>query len=133
MGLLGQRGQEAWQSLRALALRHPDEGESEPSAAVDELTALAEDPGSAERAHELVAALQLRSAHDPAFARALESWRHEAEAVARTRSGDVHNEISGGTVHGPVVQGRDFNNIHSVGHTSPGPENDPDDDWPQES
>ncbi|MFB7446112.1 hypothetical protein ACFC01_49030 [Streptomyces mirabilis] len=47
--------------------------------------------------------------------------------------GDVHisaqqGSIAAGVVHGEVSLGRPV-----VGHTSPGPENDPDDDWPQES
>ncbi len=52
-----------------------------------------------------------RARQDPAFARALETWRHRAEAwdQARTGAGDVHNEISGGTFQGPVVQARDIN------------------------
>ncbi|MDF3294401.1 hypothetical protein [Streptomyces silvisoli] len=36
--------------------------------------------------------------------------------------------ISVNVVHGDMSLGR-----HTVGHTSPGPENDPDDDWPRES
>jgi hypothetical protein len=36
--------------------------------------------------------------------------------------------IAGGIVHGEVNLGHPV-----VGHTSPGPENDPDDDWPRES
>ncbi|MFE4720489.1 hypothetical protein ACFRLW_29540 [Streptomyces sp. NPDC056728] len=39
-----------------------------------------------------------------------------------------HGSIAAGVVHGDVNLGRP-----AVGHTSPGPENDPDDDWPQES
>ncbi|MFI8850191.1 hypothetical protein ACIGW3_08370 [Streptomyces sp. NPDC053499] len=48
-------------------------------------------------------------------------------------SGDVHISASG---QGSIAAGdRNLNNLGRpvVGHTSPGPENDPDDDWPQES
>ncbi|MEU2502305.1 hypothetical protein [Streptomyces albogriseolus] len=57
-----------------------------------------------------------------------------AELLDRhNRAGSVHHEISGGTVHGSVVQQHIVGSNLKIGHTSPGPENDPDDDWPQES
>ncbi|MCF3136897.1 hypothetical protein [Streptomyces olivochromogenes] len=131
-GTAGAAGQQAWQSLRALVMRHPAEDRNESPAAAD-LEALAEEPDSAERARALTAALQIQAVQDPDFAQALESWRQAAESGL----GDVHNEISGG-VTGPVLMGRDFSGVINVSdpvveHTSPGPENDPDDDWPQES
>lgn len=51
----------------------------------------------------------------------------------RSVGGDVRisagpGSIAARVVHGDVNLGRPV-----VGHTSPGPENDPDDDWPQES
>lgn len=130
-GSAGAAGQQAWQTLHRLVMRRQAEGESEPPA-VRELTAFAENPDSVERARELAEALLLRAQHDPVFAQALAAWKREAEST-HTSSGDVHNEISGSTAHGTVIMGRDIHGtITFDGHTSPGPENDPDDDWPQE-
>ncbi|MFD7379790.1 hypothetical protein [Streptomyces mirabilis] len=39
-----------------------------------------------------------------------------------------HGSVAAGVVHGNVTLGRPAD-----GHTSPGPVNDPDDDWPEES
>ncbi|WP_329219448.1 hypothetical protein OG352_23160 [Streptomyces sp. NBC_01485] len=108
-GTASAAGQQAWQSLRALVLRRP-EGERDGQ---HELTALAEDPGSAERARELAAALAARAEEDPGFAQRLEAWRQEAKAVW-TGAGDVSNELSG-TAHGPVIMGRDFNGPVNLG------------------
>ena len=44
------------------------------------------------------------------FEQALESWWEQAEPV-RASIGNVTNTISGGTQHGPVLQGRDFSNL----------------------
>ncbi|WP_328760624.1 hypothetical protein [Streptomyces sp. NBC_00271] len=42
--------------------------------------------------------------------------------------GGDYGSVAAGVVHGNVSLGRPAD-----GHTSPGPENDPDDDWPRES
>jgi hypothetical protein len=102
-------GQQTWQSLRALVMRRP-EGEADGR---HELTALAEEPGSAEHARGLAAALAARAERDPGFAQRLEAWRQEAKAV-RTGAGDVSNELSG-TAHGPVIMGRDFSGPVNLG------------------
>ncbi|MFF1725006.1 hypothetical protein [Streptomyces sviceus] len=130
-GTAGAAGQQIWASLRSLVRRRPS---GQGASGEDELTALDTAADDADRARELAQVLEERARQDPAFAQALEAWRREAEAWgdARTGAGNVHNTISGGTFQGPVVQARDFSNIH-FGHTSPGPENDPDDDWPEES
>lgn len=64
----------------------------------------AEPPRTGERAGQLAALLYERARQDPDFAAALEIWRRRAEAEVGSRSGDVHNEISGGT-QGTVIQG----------------------------
>jgi hypothetical protein len=43
----------------------------------------------------------------------------------RAETGDVTNEISGGTFSGPVLQGRDFTDL-TFGASPPGPPKDPD-------
>ncbi|MGW0755913.1 hypothetical protein ACWD1Y_05370 [Streptomyces sp. NPDC002814] len=111
-GTAGAAGQQIWVSLRELVRGRP---QSEGPIGEGELTALAEASDDESRARELAEALVLRAREDPAFAQALESWRRKAEALDRTPtgSGDVHNEISGGTVHGNVVQARDIHgSIH---------------------
>ncbi|MFJ8535671.1 hypothetical protein [Streptomyces sp. NPDC093591] len=67
-----------------------------------ELAALDAAADDAERARELAELLARRAGQDPAFAQALETWRHRAQAWddGRTGAGDVHNEISGGDVPG---------------------------------
>ncbi|WP_190198209.1 hypothetical protein [Streptomyces djakartensis] len=106
-GTVGAAGQQIWTSLRGLVARTPS-GE-EPSAE-NELSALDEAADDEERARELAEVLVRRAEQDPAFAQALETWRRRAEVWddARTGAGDAHNEISGGTFHGPVVQARDI-------------------------
>ena len=45
--------------------------------------------------------------------------------------GEIEIQVTNNFIHGAVTG---VQNVSSkVGHTSPGPENDPDDDWPQES
>jgi hypothetical protein len=62
------------------------------------------------KAVALAKALLARSGADEEFRRALESWWRQAEPI-RASIGNVTNTISGGTQYGPVLQGRDFNNI----------------------
>ncbi|WP_105973053.1 hypothetical protein [Streptomyces geranii] len=107
-GTAGAAGQQIWASLRDLVRRRSPVGEPRGEG---ELTSLGEAADSPTRARELAEVLALRARQDPAFAQALDTWRREAEALdgTRTGSGDVRNEISGGTVQGPVVQARDIN------------------------
>lgn len=111
-GTAGAAGQQIWTSLRDLVRRRPQD---EDPVGEGELTALDEATDDERRARELAEALALRAHQDLAFAQALAAWRREAEALelTPTGSGDVHNEISGGTVHGNVVQARDIHgSIH---------------------
>ncbi|WP_324785159.1 hypothetical protein [Streptomyces sp. H51] len=112
-GTAGAAGEQIWTTLRNLVRRRPAHGEPYDES---ELTALAEAPGSADRAAELADALALRARQDPAFAEALAAWRREAEALegVGTGAGDVHNEISGGT-QGTVVQARDVHGSINFG------------------
>jgi hypothetical protein len=75
---------------------------------------LTESPGDAARAQALSTALAVRAALDAEFHAALQRWRELAEPLD---TGNVHNEISGGTFSGPVIQGRDFSGINI--NTSP--------------
>ncbi|MEU1820292.1 hypothetical protein ABZ543_34710 [Streptomyces roseifaciens] len=114
-GTAGAAGRQIWLALRNLIGRRSDpvggpDGEGE-------LVALDETPGSVDRARELAQALAERARQDPAFACALEIWRREAKALPelRTGTGEVRNEISGGTFQGAVVQARDINGPLSFG------------------
>ncbi|CAM5540690.1 MULTISPECIES: hypothetical protein [Streptomyces] len=105
-GTAGAAGQQIWTALRDLVRRR---GSGEEPSGEGELTALAQQSDSAERARQLAETLALRARQDPAFAEALAAWRREAETLVpnQTGSGDVRNEVSG-TVHGNVVQARDI-------------------------
>jgi hypothetical protein len=84
-----------------------------------ELAALQESPRDDQKAAALAEVLLARSQADPGFEQALKQWWTRAEPV-RARIGTVTNTISGGTQHGPVLQGRDFTNL-SFGTTPPPP------------
>ncbi|WP_405536067.1 hypothetical protein OG787_21375 [Streptomyces sp. NBC_00075] len=120
-GTAGAAGQQIWASLRDLVRRRPTDGEPRGEG---ELTSLADAADSPTRARELADVLALRARQDPDFARALDTWRREAEALegASTGAGDVRNEVSGGTIQGPVVQARDINGpLHFGSWPSQGP------------
>lgn len=111
-GAAGAAGEQLWTSLRDLATRrgsHPGESELEVSA---------EPPPTEERAGQLAALLNERARQDLDFAAALEVWRRRVNAEVATRSGDVTNEISGGT-QGTVIQGRDFHGGITLGGSHP--------------
>jgi hypothetical protein len=75
-----------------------------------ELVALVQAPADERRAVAVAEVLVARAGSDAEFRRALEGWWEQAGPV-RTGAGDVTSMISGGTQHGPVLQGRDFSNI----------------------
>jgi hypothetical protein len=75
-----------------------------------ELAALHQVPGDQQKAVALAQALLARAGADAEFRRALENWWEQAEPI-RASIGNVTNTISGGTQHGPVLQGRDFSNV----------------------
>ncbi|MGW1143908.1 hypothetical protein ACWD6I_02360 [Streptomyces sp. NPDC002454] len=132
-GVGGEAGRQAWLGLGRLVGRR--RGEPDPSAAPageegtdradgtgapvedgselpgrGELVALTDAPDDERRAVELADALTARAEHDAEFRELLAQWWDEAREAAGD-GGPVHNSVSGGTQHGPVVQGRDFSAI----------------------
>jgi hypothetical protein len=75
-----------------------------------ELAALEQAPADEGRAVALAEVLVARAGSDAEFRQALQAWWEQAGRI-RTGAGDVTNRISGGTQHGPVLQGRDFTGI----------------------
>ncbi|PTH87553.1 hypothetical protein C9J60_11480 [Streptomyces sp. A244] len=107
-GTAGAAGEQIWASLRELVTRRGSRaGEEEPAVP-------AEPPRTEERAGRLAALLNDRAGQDPDFAAALEIWRRRADAEVSSPSGDVHNEISGGT-QTTVIQGRDIHGDITIG------------------
>jgi hypothetical protein len=75
-----------------------------------ELVRLSEDPSDQSRAQALSTALAVRGAVDDDFRSGLAAWQEQAKSV-HTEDRAVTNTVSGGTQHGPVVQGRDFSHL----------------------
>jgi hypothetical protein len=120
-GVGGKLGEQLWEGVVSLvrhSFRRRTAGGAESAASTvtvppsgeAELAALRQDPGDQHKAVALAQALLARSGSDDEFRRALESWWQQAEPI-RASIGNVTNTISGGTQHGPVLQGRDFNSI----------------------
>lgn len=125
-GAGGELGRQAWVGLTTL-VRRPftrGQGESAQASAVSsgeaELVRLQEAPGDTARAQALSTALAVRAAVDAEFSSGLRQW-HEQAKLVRTGDGDVHNTISGGTQHGPVLQGRDFSGLSFTASPPPPP------------
>ncbi|SOF02488.1 hypothetical protein SAMN05446589_9642 [Streptomyces sp. OV198] len=125
-GAGGEVGRQAWAGLSAL-VRHPfqrGDGTTPGAPAVSsgeaELARLEEAPADPARAQALSTALAVRAALDVEFSAGVQRW-HEQARLVRTGDGAVHNQISGGTFSGPVVQGRDFSNIAFTTAPSPQP------------
>ena len=115
-GAGGEVGRQAWAGLSALVRRpfrhgHDDSPDTPAVGSGEaELARLEEAPADPARAQALSTALAARAALDADFRNDLQQWHEQAKPV-RTGDGDVHNTISGGAFHGPVVQGRDFSGI----------------------
>jgi hypothetical protein len=75
-----------------------------------ELAALEQDPASRLRARALAEVLITRADTDAEFLHELRSWWEQARTL-HLGDGNITNTISGGTQHGPVLQGRDFGDI----------------------
>lgn len=121
-GAGGEVGRQAWAGLSALVRRpfqrgQETAGHSAVSSGEAELTRLEHAPADPVRAQALSTALAMRATADADFHAGLQRWYEQAKLV-RTGDGEVHNEISGGTFHGPAVQGRDFS---GVSFTTPPP------------
>jgi hypothetical protein len=108
------------QLLSALAslIRRPWHRKASPSGEA-ELEALQASPDDQRKALQLAEVLLARSSADAEFGQGLQSWWVQAEPL-RASAGDVTNTISGGTQHGPVLQGRDFGDI-TFGTPTPDP------------
>jgi hypothetical protein len=106
-------GEQLWAGVRTLVarpFRHPPGPQA--GAVADgsaELVALQQAPTDQQRAVALAEVLLARAADDGEFAQALAAWWNEARHLPA--AGNVANTISGGTQHGPVVQGRDFSGL----------------------
>ncbi|OAH10246.1 hypothetical protein [Streptomyces jeddahensis] len=114
-GVGGEIGRQAWAALSEL-VRRPFRGgqdtEDVPavSSGVAELAELERAPADPAPAQRLSTALAVRAAVDADFRAGLEQWNEQARLV-RTGDGEVHNTISGGTFHGPTLQGQTFSRI----------------------
>ncbi|MFC8428077.1 hypothetical protein [Streptomyces sp. NPDC057253] len=112
-GAGGELGREVWAGLSALVRRPFRRGDVDPPAigtGESELTRLAQDPSDESAAQTLSTTLSVRAALDPDFRTALTAWHGQARQV-RIEDHTVHNTISGGTQHGPVLQGGSFTNL----------------------
>jgi hypothetical protein len=115
-GAAGEASGKLWDGLTAL-VRRPFHGHSVsadrativPSGAT-ELAAVERAPNDEGYAVALGEALLARADADATFRQELESWWTQARQV-HTGPGSVTNMISGGTQHGPVLQGRDFTGL----------------------
>lgn len=126
-GAGGEAGRQAWTGLVSLVRRpfRRDGDAQDPAVSPGEaeLAHLAQAPDDTARAQALSSALAARAALDTGFRASLLRWHERAESL---RTGDVHNEISGGHFAGPVLQGRDFSGLSFT--TPPAPQADPDTD-----
>ncbi|WP_405626138.1 hypothetical protein OG933_07710 [Streptomyces sp. NBC_00016] len=128
-GAGGEAGRQAWATLSELVRRPfrrdgngdgdedgdgntgaPTAGSAEP-----ELVRLAAHPDDAALARALSTALAVRAAADAEFRAGLVRWH---QLAGSPHTGDVHNEISGGTFNSPVLQGRDYSGLS---FTTPAP------------
>lgn len=115
-GAGGALGSQLWAGLSALVRRpfhsdHTSAGETVvlASSGEAELVVLEQAPSDEARAVALAKALVARAEADGEFREALQTWWEQASQIQV--GGDVANTISGGTQHGPVLQGRDFSGL----------------------
>ncbi|MGW5635988.1 hypothetical protein [Streptomyces sp. NPDC003832] len=115
-GAGGELGRNAWASLTALVRRpfRRDGGGEEDGPATGsgeaELARLAENPDDQGTAQALSTTLAVRAALDAEFRAVLAAWQDQARRIPLDDRA-VHNSVSGGVQHGPVLQGRDFSNL----------------------
>lgn len=129
-GAGGELGREAWAALTALVRRPRNRtgvDRSGPSGGGEsELLRLADAPGDQAAAEALSAALTQRARSDPAFDIDLTQWGQRS-APLTAEWGAVHNSVSGGIFHGPVIQTRDISGLTFNGPSTADaqPRNDP--------
>ncbi|WP_331747334.1 hypothetical protein OG365_40285 (plasmid) [Streptomyces sp. NBC_00853] len=134
-GAGGEVGRQALAGLSALVRRPFRRGDGTAgqdlavSSGVAELVRLEQDPADQVRAQALSTALAVRAVLDTGFRTGLEAW-HEQAKLVRTGDGEVNNTVSGGTQHGPVLQGRDFSGLSFTTTTPPPPARPPAADAP---
>ncbi|MFE1774251.1 hypothetical protein [Streptomyces sp. NPDC059008] len=125
-GVGGELGRQMWARLGVLVRRpfqRDKDGGQLPATPPGEaeLAQLEERPTDPMRAQALGAALAMRAAADVDFDARLQQWLTQATAVVHSVDGATRNEISGGTFHGPVLQGRDFSEASFTTRTQPAP------------
>jgi hypothetical protein len=108
-GAGGALGGQVWAGVSALIRRPFRHGKAAPLSGAAELAALQQAPADQQRAVALAEVLIARAGADAGFQDALATWWQHASQVRV--GGDVTNTISGGTQHGPVLQGRDFTGL----------------------
>jgi hypothetical protein len=124
-GAAGELGSRLWDKISALVRAPHRRGAADPALSTggaagitglavgdDEavLTALGASPSDRDLALALARVLVARANTDTDFARELDQWWEQASQV-RIVEEVVTNTISGGTQHGPVLQGRDFSGL----------------------
>lgn len=114
-GAAGEAGKQLWTRLTELVGRRPEREENAPlPVGSAELLSFHQDPQDLDRAGALSSALASRAENDATFRNELAQWHQQAQNL-RTGDGETSNTISGGTVNGPVLQGRDFSGINFNG------------------
>ncbi|HEY7145869.1 MAG TPA: hypothetical protein VH637_16635 [Streptosporangiaceae bacterium] len=116
-------GGQLWGRVVSLVRRKPaaERAAVAGSLGTPELAALQQAPRDQERAVALATVLLARAAADEGFGRELRDWWEQAAPVRAQVQTTVTNTISGGTQHGPVLQGQTFTNITFGVATPPAP------------
>ncbi|MEW1719754.1 hypothetical protein [Streptomyces sp. NPDC093109] len=114
-GAGGELGRNAWAAFSALVrrpFRRDGGGEDGPATGSGEaeLARLAQNPADQGTAQALSTTLAVRAALDAEFRTVLAVWQDQAQRIPLDDRA-VHNTISGGVQHGPVLQGRDFSDL----------------------
>lgn len=120
-GAGGEMGKQIWSSLCDLVRRPVRRRGSElqVGSGESELVKLEQEPSDTDCAVALSRVLAVRAEVDMVFRNELAALIEQAQGVL-AETGSVKNIVSGGTVNGPLVQGRDFSNI-TFGNATPQP------------
>lgn len=101
----GEAGKRAWSALTKILAANRSKRVAR-GEALDTESVTAEPPSTPEAIAAMADGLARLAAADPELASALRTWHSSVSAIS-TGAGDVSNSVSG-SVHGNVVQGRDF-------------------------